>query len=151
MQVDNRDPETAAIEEMDNVAVIANLLRAHNLPASKAGNFWTAVKEPTPLCQSKGSCCSMTGHWAVQHELRAGYEVRGVWPTNGVYATVHPQQSTALQEAGGTRGGTHRKDKAAPNINAATPEDNRWCKPWEDSGWPKCSGSKPLPTDEGGP
>jgi hypothetical protein len=161
-RVDDRDPEVAAAEELENVVVISNLLRAHNLPASKASSFWTAVKEPTPMCKSTGKCCSMTGNWAVQHELRAGYEIRGVWPSKGMYPP--PLEATGAENAAdGEIKGSNEMDVdgvvvkeesvgggVGVGVNTPVPPvppDLRWCKPWENLAWSVPPSPSPLSPD----
>jgi len=94
----------------------------------------------TALCN-----CNKKGNWGVQHELRAGYEVRGVWPKNGVYT----------KGGGGAVGGASVaelatdsaiSDNPAANLILITPKRDRWCKPWEQSDWPTCKGEPPAST-----
>jgi len=143
--VGDRDPEVAALEEMENIAVIANILRDHKLPKGKASSFWTAVKEQTPLCRSKGKCCSMTGNWGVQHELRAGFDIRGVWPKNGVYPSTKLGASSREKGGAASEGGQGAVAYRSPSF-APIPKAERWCKPWEDNSWPNCEGPPPAST-----
>lgn len=78
------DPASA----LENDAALGRgVLRRNRLPDFGAVQFLQAISRQEhprgrlPQCVRRGTCCSVQGPAALEHELRLGWQVRGAWPT----------------------------------------------------------------------